>query len=94
MPEQNNQQQIQINDTIPGAEYANAAWINHNEEEFHLIFANVVGASGKVNAKIVTTPGHFKRIIAAMTENLKKYEDQFGAVKQAEQNEKEIGFKG
>lgn len=95
MPEQNNQpQQVQINDTIPGAEYANAAWINHNEEEFQLVFANVLGASGKVVSKIVTTPGHFKRIIAAMTENLKKYEDQFGAVKQAEQTEKEIGFKG
>ncbi len=93
MSNENNQQQIQINDSIPGGEYANAAWINHNEEEFQLIFANVVGASGKVVSKIVTTPGHFKRIIAAMTDNLKKYEEKFGVVKQAEQTEKEIGFK-
>lgn len=94
MSNENNQQQIQINDSIPGGEYANIAWIDHNEEEFRVIFGNIVGASGKVTAKVVTTPGHFKRIIAAMTDNLKKYEDQFGAVKQAEQNEKEIGFKG
>ena len=42
----------------------------------------------------MTTPGHFKRMIAAMTDNLKKYEEKFGPIKQAEQNEKEIGFKG
>jgi len=89
----NEQNQIQINDSIPGGEYANSAWINHNEEEFQMIFANIVGQSGKVTAKITTTPGHFKRMIAAMTENLKKYEEKFGAVKQAEQSEKEIGFK-
>ncbi|QQS59995.1 DUF3467 domain-containing protein [Candidatus Falkowbacteria bacterium] len=89
-----NKQEIQINDTIQGGEYANIAWINHNEEEFHLIFGNIAGASGKIVSKIMTTPGHFKRMIAAMTDNLKKYEEKFGPIKQAEQNEKEIGFKG
>lgn len=89
-----NKQEIQINDTIQGGEYANIAWINHNEEEFHLIFGNIAGNSGKIVSKIMTTPGHFKRMIAAMTDNLKKYEEKFGPIKQAEQSEKEIGFKG
>lgn len=90
---QENPPQIQINDSLPGAEYTNIAQINHNEEEFQMMFANVLGGSGKVTAKLITTPGHFKRMIAAMTDNLRKYEERFGPVKQAEATEKEIGFK-
>ena len=86
------QQEIKINDPIQGGEYANIAWINHNEEEFQLIFGNIAGPSGRVVAKIMTTPGHIKRIIAAMSDNLKKYEAKFGPVKQAEASANEIGF--
>lgn len=51
--------------------------------------------SGRVVSKLITTPSHFKRMISAMNENLKKYEEQFGAIKDiADANEKEIGFKG
>ena len=54
-----------------------------------------MGPSGKVVAKVITSPGHFKRMIKAMQENLDKYEKQFGEVKVSEAPEgKEIGFKG
>lgn len=86
-------QQIQIADNIPGAEYTNLAQINHNKEEFQIFFANVVGPTGKVVAKVITSPGHFKRLINAMSDNLKKYEDRFGTVTEAENLDKEIGFK-
>ena len=98
----NNQQQpqggqqkreIKIADNIPGAEYANAMQVNHNRDEFQMIFLNILGASGRVSSKVVTSPGHFKRIVAAMQDNLKKYEDQFGEIKEVEGPEgKEIGF--
>ena len=88
------QQQIQIADNIPGAEYTNFANISHNQEEFQIMFANVMPPSGRVVGKLITTPGHFKRIVAAMTENLKKYEEHFGQIKDvAGIEEKEIGFK-
>lgn len=91
----NNQpQEIKIADNIPGAEYSNLAQINHNKEEFQLVFANIAGATGRVVAKVITSPGHFKRLISAMTDNLKKYEDKYGLVKEAEELDKEIGFKG
>ena len=87
-------QQIKIADYIPGAEYANAMQINHNKDEFQLMFLNVMAASGRVASKVITSPGHMKRMIAAMSENLKKYEEKFGAIKEAESpNEKEMGFK-
>lgn len=87
-------QEIKIADNIPGAEYTNLAQINHNKEEFQLIFANIVPPSGRVVAKVITTPGHFKRIIAAMQDNLKKYEEKFGQIEEAAEVNKEIGFKG
>jgi len=86
-------QEIKIADNIPGAEYTNLAQINHNREEFMMMFANILPPSGKVVAKIITSPGHFKRMIMAMQENLKKYEEKFGIIKEAPELDKEIGFK-
>jgi len=87
-------QEVKINDNIPGAEYSNLAQINHTQEEFHVVFMNVFPPTGKVVSKVITSPGHFKRMIAAMSENLKKYEDRFGEIKEAPGMDKEIGFKG
>lgn len=85
--------EIKIADNIPGAEYTNLAQISHNKEEFQIFFANVVSGSGRVVSKIITTPGHFKRMINAMVDNLKKYEEKFGEIKEAEEVSKEIGFR-
>ena len=94
-PTNPNQKQIKIADNIPAGEYANAMQVNHNRDEFQMMFLSIMGASGKVAGKIISNPGHFKRMVLAMQENLKKYEDQFGEIKQAEAPEgKEIGFKG
>jgi hypothetical protein len=35
-------------------------------------------------ARVVVTPGHLKRIIAALTDNLEKYEANFGDVRSIE----------
>lgn len=91
---QSNQVELKIADNIPGAEYANAMQVNHNRDEFQMMFLNILGATGRVSAKIITNPGHYKRMLMAMQDNLKKYEQQFGVIKEAESmNEKEIGFK-
>ncbi len=87
-------QEIKIADNIPGAEYANFMQVNHNKEEFQIIFGNILPPSGRVVSKVLTTPGHFKKIISAMQDNLKKYEEKFGEVKEsASMENKEIGFK-
>ena len=84
-------QELKIADNIPGAEYSNMMQIRHNKDEFQMIFMNVMPPSGRVVAKIMTTPGHMKRIVMAMQENLKKYEDQFGVIDEAEAP-KGLGF--
>lgn len=94
MQQQNQQpKQIQITDNIAGAEYANAMQASHNKDEFQMVFFSIFPPSGKVSGKIITTPGHFKRMVNAMVENVKKYEEKFGEIKEAENVSEEIGFK-
>jgi|GEM_PF-3249849 hypothetical protein len=94
MANENPQQQIQIQDPIPGGgEYSNWAHIAHNKEEFRMTFGNVMAPAGRVTAKLVTTPSHFKSIVNAMMENLKMYEKAFGAIAESKPVEGEIGFK-
>lgn len=93
MDNQNQENQIQIRDNFSGGEYANAMYVSHTKEEFLLTFLNIVAPSGRVVGKIITSPGHLKRIIRALDENLKKYEAAFGKVQEAEAPKNEIGFK-
>ncbi|MFA6410894.1 MAG: DUF3467 domain-containing protein [Candidatus Buchananbacteria bacterium] len=93
MEKQPDQNQIQIRDTFAGGEYANAMSVSHTKEEFLLTFLNIIAPSGRVVGKIITNPGHLKRIIRALDENLKKYEAAFGKVQEAEAPKSEIGFK-
>jgi len=88
------QTELKIADNIPGAEYTNMMQCGHTKEEFNILYFNVMPPSGKVVGKIITTPGHFKRMIAAMQENLQKYESQFGKIQEAAAPSADaIGFK-
>ena len=84
--------QIQIKDGFAGGEYANAMQVGHIKEEFLLTFLNIVAPSGRVCAKIITSPGHIKRMITALEDNLKKYEEKFGPVEPSESPKGQIGF--
>ncbi len=92
-PQQAKGSQIKIADNIPGGEYANALQVKHNDNEIQLTFLNLMNQSGRVSGKIIATPGNFKRMIVAMQENVKKYEEQFGEIKETLEINKEIGFK-
>ncbi|MEI8361550.1 MAG: DUF3467 domain-containing protein [bacterium] len=90
MPQTN---EIKISDNFAGAEYTNMAQFNHNKEEFQLVLFNIAAGTGRVVAKTVTTPSHFKRMVLAMSDNLKKYEETFGAIDENKDVHKNIGFK-
>jgi hypothetical protein len=87
-------QQLQIKDGFSaGGEYANAMQISHNKEEFIINFFSLIGLNGRVISKIITTPGHIKRMLAVMEENVKKYEETFGQIEKAEvPKDESIGF--
>jgi len=74
--------------------YSNLALIAHSPSEFIIDFARVLPGTNKskVYARIVMTPQHAKMLLSALEENIKKYENQFGAIKIFGKDEKEIGF--
>ena len=74
---------IKITDEVLKGVYANNMAVTHTKEEFVLDFINIFPPGGIVNARVITSPGHLKRIIAALQDNMRKYEGKFGEIKEA-----------
>ena len=54
--------------------------MTHTREEFVLDFSQGVAPQGIVTARVVTSPGHLKRIVQALAANLGRYEEAFGPI--------------
>ena len=63
--------------------YSNLLRIAHTREEFILDFINLVPPQGIVTARLVTSPGHLKRIIRALSSNLARWEEMHGTAEEA-----------
>ncbi len=79
---------IKIDDETLKGRYANLVRIVHTREEFILDFVNMVPPQGVVNARIVTSPAHIKRLVRALSSNLQRYEESFGPVPDTPEPEK------
>jgi hypothetical protein len=85
-----------MDDKVLKGVYANAMGISHSKEEFVLDFLNIYPwqRAGVVTSRVITSPGHIKRIFKALEENIKKYEKKFGRIEEAKApSSEEIGFK-
>jgi hypothetical protein len=64
--------------------YANLAMIHHNADEFTMnfiyVFPNV--PQGKLLASVILNPAHAKRLLRALSENISRYEQQFGQIRE------------
>jgi hypothetical protein len=89
----NQPKEIKINfpPHLQGGVYANNMLVIHTKEEFIMDFMMVVPPNGTVTSRVIISPGHIKRIINALQENLKKYEISFGAIEAAEEPKGKIG---
>ena len=89
------QLQIKISDEVLKGVYANAMQVGHTKEEFVLDYMNLSlhQGVGIVSSRVIISPGHTKRMIVALSENLKKYEEQFGKIAEADAPNNELGFK-
>jgi hypothetical protein len=74
---------IKIADEELKGRYCNLLRITHTREEFILDFINMVPPQGVVTARIVTSPGHMKRILSALAANLQRYEESYGTIEEA-----------
>jgi hypothetical protein len=80
-----NEMQIEIDDVTAQGVYVNLAMIGHTENEVVLdfIFLQPQAPKAKVRSRIITSPGHAKRLLAALQDNIAKYEAKFGPIKTA-----------
>jgi hypothetical protein len=74
---------IKIPDEVLRGAYANQMVVAHTREEFVLDFINLFRPGGIVNARIIVSPGHLKRMIRALQDNLQRYEADFGPLSEA-----------
>jgi uncharacterized protein DUF3467 len=80
-PQQQGQQaQIKADEKELLGQYSNLVVVHHNAEEFTLNFVYMFPtvAQGKLVASLILNPRHAKRLLAALEENVSRYEAQFG----------------
>jgi len=75
---------VKMPDQVLGGVYANQMMVSHTREEFLLDFINLFPPTGVVNARVIVSPGHLKRMIRALQDNLSRYETRFGTIVEAE----------
>jgi hypothetical protein len=83
---------VKIPEAVQSGSYSNMMAVTHNREEFVLDFIMITPPQGTVTSRVICSPGHIKRIIATLQDNLDKYEKVHGAVQVAEGLDPQIGF--
>ena len=85
MNEKDNKQglQIELTPDVAQGEYANFAIITHSSSDFVIDFARVLPGVPKaaVKSRVILAPEHAKRLLAALQENIMRYEREFGLIK-------------
>ena len=78
---------IELDEKIAEGVYSNLAIINHSVSEFVLDFISIMPGApkGKVKSRIVLTPQHAKKFLKALNENVKRFEQAHGPIKDYEQ---------
>ncbi len=86
-----NKQQAQINieldEAVAQGTYSNLAIINHSVSEFVVDFISIMPGvpKSKVKSRIILTPQHAKRLLKALGENVARFENAHGEIKDYEQ---------
>jgi hypothetical protein len=87
MPNGQEPKEIKVNfpPELQGGVYSNNMVVTHSREEFILDFLMVAPPAGTVTARVIVSPGHMKRILRALDDNISKYEKAFGTIQVAEE---------
>lgn len=77
---------IEISEEISEGIYSNLAIITHSNAEFVVDYINVMpnAPKAKVKSRIILAPQHAKRLMKALAENIKKFEQIHGVIKDTE----------
>lgn len=81
-PEQ--QINIELSEEMAEGVYANLAMIAHSNTEFVIDFIRLMPGvpKAKVKSRVILTPEHAQRLLTALQDNIAKYEDNFGSIRE------------
>ena len=80
-PKNPNQINIELSEEIAEGVYANLAIISHSSSEFVVDFIKIMPGVPKAKVKS-RTPQHAKRLIMALADNIRKYEQMHGTIEE------------
>lgn len=85
---------IELDEKVAEGIYSNLAIINHSPSEFVLDFVTIMPGvpKSKVKSRIILTPQHAKRLLAALGENIHRFEVSHGEIKDSEQPHIPLNF--
>lgn len=91
---QESQINIELDEKTAEGIYSNLAIINHSNTEFVVDFISLMPGvpKAKVKSRIILTPQHAKRLLGALHENIKRFENQHGEIKETEQPNIPLNF--
>jgi hypothetical protein len=74
--------QINTGDDILRGKYSNNLIAGHSADEFILDWLLNSPSGVHLVSRIIVSPSHMKRVIHALKDNLDKYEEQFGSIRE------------
>lgn len=91
-----NQLNIELSEEIAEGIYSNLAIITHSQSEFVIDFIKMMPGvpKAKVKSRIVLTPQHAKRLVKALNDNIQRFEQVNGKIKDVDQNAFPLNFGG
>jgi hypothetical protein len=78
--QQRQQIQVTTGDETSRGHFSNNLLMAHSAEEFILDWILNAPNGMHLVSRIIVTPGHMKRIVGALAENLRRYEQEFGTI--------------
>ncbi len=80
--QQGQQLQIDLSPEVAKGVYTNFQIISHSNTEFVLDFITMLPGLQKaqVASRVIIVPEHAKRLLAALSENVMRYEQEFGKI--------------
>ena len=83
-PKNPNQINIELSEEVAEGTYANLAIISHSASEFVVDFIKIMPGvpKAKVKSRIILTPQHAKRLVMALADNIRKYEQIHGTIEE------------
>ena len=85
---------IELDEKIAEGTYSNLAIINHSVSEFVIDFISIMTSSpkNKVKSRNIITPQHAKKLAKALNDNIKRFEGNFGSIKDYDNPKFQMNF--